>query len=161
MKYKQKIIFSLFAVIGGLGCFGYLKWKNHKEFLELVRTSVVSKQHRYVSEMLTPYLGFRPELRQIAVVAILDSAKIEGLEKIPLGEKEMLVRYRLSILSEAGVRDLSGRFLSSFHAKKFIGADEGVTIIATQVDKAIPRQHIAGELHLSRSEGHWEILPVP
>lgn len=149
------LIVAILLVSGVLAILGYLKWKDQKEFLEAVRASAASLQKRNIEQMLEPQLSFAPELQQIALTAILDSADAEVLEKIPVSQNEILVRYRLSVLSEVGARELAGHFLKSYEAKKLMGPGEFEDVIKDQVDKSIPRQVLVGEIQLSKSDGRW------
>lgn len=155
MKYKNIVTISLLVVASVVGVFGYLRWKDQKEFLELIRASASSTQKRNIERMLAPQLSFAPELQERVVLGVLESAQAEVLEKIPAGENQVLVRYRLSLLSEAGARELAARFLKSVEEKKVMGTDEIAQIIKGEIDKSIPRQVFVGEMRVSKNEGRW------
>nr|BFD59096.1 hypothetical protein CKG001_12030 [Bdellovibrio sp. CKG001] len=161
MKHKRNWIVVVLVVSAGLAVFGYRKWKEREEFLEVVRASAVSMQKRTLEQALGPQLNFIPEHRQTVLLAILASAKAEVLEEVPVNETEKMVRFRLSVLSEAGARDLADRFLKSHNEKKILGADEIAEVIQNQVDKSIPRQIVVGELRMAKNEHHWILSSAP
>lgn len=156
-KYKRIILISFFLFAAGLGILEYRNWRHRKEILELIQTSVASKQQRYISDLLNPYLGFQPELRQNAAVAIMETVKIESYEHTPIVDNQMRVRYQMSIVSADGARDLSDKILRMNQDKKFLSLNEVKILITDQIDKALPRQLVIGELQLTKVNGVWKL----